>query len=110
MNALMQVLRAAGASFPPADHTADGMAISHEALASKTEHGMLGVMARRHFPQYSVLTRRCSLHPHRFRWLLISNDNAHKIHAPISYSTESEALECGMAEVLGSGGSRRSLG
>jgi hypothetical protein len=71
---------------------------------------MFSVMARRHFPQYSVLTRRCSLHPHRFRWLLISNDKAHKIHAPISYDTETEALECGMAEVLGFGGSPSSLG
>jgi hypothetical protein len=49
-------------------------------------------------PTYSVTTRVCSLHPHRFRWLLLSSDNAHKIHAPESYETEAEALQIGQAE------------
>ena len=68
---------------------------------------MLGDMPRRHLSTYSVLTRRCSLQPHRFRWLLISYDNAHKIHAPVSYETEDEALEIGQTEALNLGGSRR---
>jgi hypothetical protein len=68
---------------------------------------MLEDMPRRYMPKYSVLTRRCSLQPHRFRWLLISSDNAHKIHAPISYESEIEALECGKAEVLGLTGNQR---
>ena len=57
-------------------------------------------MTRRYKLTYSVSIRRCSLRPQRFRWLLISSDNAHKIHAPISYGTEAEARECGMAELL----------
>lgn len=68
---------------------------------------MLHVIPRRHLPTYSVLTRRCSLQPRRFRWLLISSDNAHKIHAPFSYETEDEALEIGQAEATNLGGSRR---
>ena len=61
---------------------------------------ILDDMTRRYVPRYSVSIRRCSLRPQRFRWLLISLDQAHKIHAPISYDTEAEAHECGMAEVL----------
>ena len=56
-------------------------------------------MTRRYVPTYSVLIRRCSLRPQRFRWLLVSSDNAHRIHAPISYDTEAEARERGLAEL-----------
>ena len=47
---------------------------------------------------YSVTIRRCSLRPERFRWLLISSDKAHKIHAPESFDTEQEALAAGRIE------------
>ena len=47
---------------------------------------------------YSVMIRRCSLRPERFRWLLISSDRAHKIHAPESFDTEQEALAAGQIE------------
>jgi hypothetical protein len=49
-------------------------------------------------PTYSVTTRQCSLQPERFRWLLISYDRAHKIHAPESFGTEQEAVAAGQIE------------
>ncbi|MCJ2018971.1 hypothetical protein MKK84_16225 [Methylobacterium sp. E-065] len=55
-------------------------------------------MQRDQLPHYSVTIRRCSLQPERFRWLLISSDKAHKIHAPESFDTEQEALAAGQIE------------
>ena len=49
-------------------------------------------------PTYSVVVRRCSLNEERYRWLLLSSDFAHKIHAPDSYKTEAEAQELGEIE------------
>jgi hypothetical protein len=49
-------------------------------------------------PTYRVVTRRCSLNEDRYRWLLLSSDCAHKIHAPDSYKTEAEAQKLGEME------------
>jgi hypothetical protein len=65
-------------------------------LAAPAWHG--SDMLEQIKPTYRVVTRRCSLNEDRDRWLLLSSDRAHKIHAPDSYKTEAEAQRLGEIE------------